>query len=52
MSLDWKDKVTCATECPKCSKKLGPGDLRILSVFDDAVICMACKAREEKRPRS
>ena len=50
MSLDWKDKVSCATECPKCSKKLGPGDLRILSVFDDAVICMACKAREEKRP--
>jgi len=50
MSLDWKDKVTCATECPKCSKNLGPGDLRILSVFDDAVICMACKAREEKRP--
>jgi hypothetical protein len=50
MSMDWKDKISCATECPKCSKSLVPGDLRILSVFDDAVICMACKAKEEKRP--
>ena len=50
MSADWKDKVSCATSCPKCRKELRPGDPRILSVFDDAVICMPCKAIEEKKP--
>jgi hypothetical protein len=50
MAIGWKDKLSCATECPKCRKALGREDLRILSVFDDTAICMACKEKEEKQP--
>ena len=49
MKDNWEERVSCATECPRCNKKLGPKDQRILSVYDDHTICMACKKREEER---
>ena len=49
MVAKWKEKLTCATECPRCKKKLGPKDQRILSVYDDEAICLECKKKEEKR---
>jgi hypothetical protein len=49
MSASWKEKLSCATHCHRCSLKLAPSDLRILSVFDHEPICMSCKKLEEKR---
>ena len=50
MKDNWEERVSCATECPRCSKKLDPKDQRILSVYDDQTICMECKKKEEERP--
>ena len=45
----WADKLACAIQCQRCSRKLAPNDPRILSVVDHEAICMACKKEEEKR---
>ena len=50
MSESWKEKLSCATQCHRCSAKLGPKDQRILSVYDHEPICLPCKRAEEKRP--
>jgi len=50
MKDNWEERVSCATECPRCGKELDPKDQRILSVYDDQAICMECKKKEEKRP--
>ena len=46
----WKERLSCATHCQRCEKKLDSKDLRILSVYDHHAICMSCKKEEEKRP--
>ena len=50
MKENWEERVSCATECPRCGKKLDKKDQRILSVYDDQTICMECKKEEEERP--
>ncbi len=50
MSESWKEKLSCATQCRRCSAKLGPKEQRILSVYDHEPICLPCKRAEEKRP--
>lgn len=50
MKEDWKEKVVCAIQCPRCNRKLEPKDKRILSVYDHEAICMECKKKEEERP--
>jgi hypothetical protein len=50
MAESWKEKLSCATACHRCNRKLNPKDPRILSVFDHEAICMPCKREEEKRP--
>ncbi len=37
---DWKHKMTCLTECPRCHKPLHSHDSRILSCYDNEPICM------------
>jgi len=49
MAATWEQKLSCATECPRCKKALSPKDQRILSVYDDEAICLECKKKEEKR---
>ena len=46
----WEEKVSCATRCARCDKDLAPVDERILSVYDNAAICLDCKREEEARP--
>lgn len=50
MSDKWEEALSCAIQCPRCSKSLNNSDERILSVYDHQPICMDCKAAEEKRP--
>ena len=50
MSDNWKEKLFCTTECPRCHKGLTAKDLRILSCYGHDAICMKCKKKEEKRP--
>jgi hypothetical protein len=50
MTESWDKKLACATHCGRCERKMGPGDPRILSVYDHHPICMPCKGEEEKRP--
>lgn len=49
MKVSWEEKISCATECSKCEKKLGQKDKRILSVYNHQPICMDCKNKEEER---
>lgn len=49
MTDAWAEKLECAIQCHRCSRKLAPTDPRILSVVDHEAICMACKNEEEKR---
>lgn len=49
MADTWEDKLSCATLCARCEKKLVPTDERILSVYDHEPICMVCKKEEEGR---
>jgi hypothetical protein len=49
MKEPWEEKLSCAVECPRCKKKLGPQEQRILSVYDDEPICLDCKKKEEGR---
>lgn len=46
----WEKDLACSTACTRCGRDFGPREERILSVFDDGVICTACKREEEKRP--
>ena len=50
MSKDWKEKITCATECSRCHRALRADDERILSVYDHEAVCLNCKEIEEQRP--
>jgi hypothetical protein len=50
MADSWDKQLACATQCRRCDRKLERMDQRILSVYDHAPICMACKRDEEKRP--
>ena len=45
----WEEKLSCALKCHRCSAGLGPGDQRILSVYDHEPICLSCKKEEERR---
>lgn len=45
----WEKELSCAGLCTACGKALKPRERRILSVYDHGVICMACKALEEKK---
>jgi hypothetical protein len=47
MKDNWEERLSCATTCARCSKKL---DKRILSVYDHQPICLECKKEEEARP--
>jgi len=49
MTTDWEKRISCATQCSRCGKKIGPKDQRILSVYDHEPVCMACKKTEENR---
>ena len=49
MTDAWAEKLSCAIQCQRCSRKLAPTDQRILSVVDHEAICMACKQEEEQR---
>ncbi len=50
MTKPWQEELICATQCARCNGKLGPSDLRILSVYDHQAVCMPCKRAEESRP--
>lgn len=50
MAVEWEKKLACAIECTRCKKPLDPKDQRILSVYDNEAVCMACKRKEEQRP--
>ena len=50
MKDNWKERISCAVACTRCSKKMGADDQRVLSVFDHQTICMDCKREEEQRP--
>lgn len=45
----WEKALACAERCSTCDCKLDPNDRRILSIFSHGIICMDCKAVEEKR---
>jgi predicted CXXCH cytochrome family protein len=47
---DWKNKLTCLTQCTRCHNALNSKDSRILSSYDHEPICMNCKKDEEMRP--
>lgn len=46
---DWKNKMICLTECPRCKRHLEADDPRILSIYDHEPICMQCKKNEEQQ---
>ena len=50
MKDNWQDRISCAIQCHRCNKGLGPEDQRMLSVYDHQTICMDCKEEEEQRP--
>jgi hypothetical protein len=50
MKDNWEERISRATNCARCNKKLDIKDQRILSVYDDQAICMECKKKEEERP--
>ena len=43
-----QDKFFTATRCARCGGSLDGG--RILSMFNEDVICMACKEKERQLP--
>jgi len=49
MSESWKEKLSCATQCHRCSTKLAKKTSASLGVRHEP-ICMPCKRAEEKRP--
>ncbi len=50
MLENWKERLSCATQCSKCQHALAAEEPRILSVYDDEPLCMTCKKAEEHRP--
>lgn len=50
MKDNWEERISCALTCSRCNTTLDPKDSRILSVYDNKVICMPCKSEEEQRP--
>ena len=46
MKADWEARISRATRCHRCNKKLDLEHERILSVYDDQAICMECKKRK------
>ena len=46
MKDNWEERLSCATTCSRCNKKL---DKRIFSVYDHQPICLDCKKKEEAR---
>jgi hypothetical protein len=50
MADQWEENMACAITCSRCNAGLGPGDPRILSVYDHQPICIPCKKVEEKKP--
>ena len=50
MKDNWRERISCATACTRCDKKMGGEDQRVLSVYDHQAICMDCKREEEQRP--
>jgi hypothetical protein len=49
MNDNWQERLACAVACSVCQRQLAPTDLRILSSYTHAPICMDCKAEEERR---
>jgi hypothetical protein len=49
MGVKWDEKLKKATECGRGKRVLGSGKQRILSVYDDEVLCSECKKAEEHR---
>ena len=49
MEVKWDEKLKKATECGRCKRTLSSGEERILSVYDDDVLCSECKKAEEHR---
>ena len=47
---NWEKDLSCAESCGGCDKKFEKDDRRILSVYHHGIICMDCKAKEEKKP--
>ena len=47
---DCEEKMACAIQCSRCEKKIGPGDERILSVYDHEPICWRLQAAGKDRP--
>ena len=43
-----RDPFFTKTRCDRCGVTLDGG--RIMSMFNEQVICMACKEKEQKRP--
>ena len=37
----WEKALACSTACTRCGRDFGPKEERILSVFDDGVICLS-----------
>jgi hypothetical protein len=50
MAAKWEEMLTDLSECPRCRKRLGNADPRVLSVYDDTPVCLDCKKQEEGRP--
>ena len=49
MEVKWNEKLKKAAECGRCKRALSSGEQRILSVYDDEVLCSECKKAEEHR---
>jgi len=49
MNENWQERISCATKCSRCDKRLGPKNQRIFSVYDHEPICMECKRQEEQQ---
>jgi hypothetical protein len=45
----WEEQLNSMKECPRCKKATGYKAPRILSVYEDEVICLKCKKKEEQR---
>ena len=46
----WEEQLNSIKECPRCKKAMVSKAPRILSVYEDEVISLKCKKKEEQRP--
>ena len=46
----WEDQLNSMKKCSRCQKAMVSKAPRILSVYEDEVICLKCKKEEEQRP--